>query len=102
MMFMLKGKYPEEHLNSILKIQKLCDSVAGNPCYLLTITSDVKKHDIAINVNGQSQRKQGIEKKLSKLNTSALGHQVNESSNEAEQKDKDKANDECWLFRDPN
>ncbi len=27
---------------------------------------------------------------------------MNESSNEAEQKDKDKANDECWLFRDPN
>jgi len=52
MMFMLKGKYPEEHLSSIFKIQKLCDSVAGNPCYLLTITSDVKKHDIAINVNG--------------------------------------------------
>jgi len=51
MMFMLKGKYPEEHLNSILKIQKLCDSIAGNPCYLLTITSDVKKHDVSININ---------------------------------------------------
>jgi hypothetical protein len=49
MLFNLKSKYPEEHLNSILKINNLCETVAGNPCYILTITSDVKKTDISIN-----------------------------------------------------
>lgn len=49
MLHMFKNKYPEEHLNSILKINNLCDSIAGNPCYLLTITSDVKRTDINLN-----------------------------------------------------
>ena len=45
---MLKTRYPEDHLNNVLKVQKLCDSVAGNPCYILTITTDVKKNDISL------------------------------------------------------
>lgn len=49
MLFSLRQKYPEEYLSSIMKTNKLCDSVAGNPCYLITITNDIKKHDIQIN-----------------------------------------------------
>lgn len=72
MLYVLKTKYPEEHLNSILKVNNLCDTIAGNPCYLLTITSDVKKTDVPINLPGTSQRKPGAEKRLSKLNTTML------------------------------
>jgi hypothetical protein len=53
MLFNLKSKYPEEYLNSILKINNLCDTIAGNPCYLLTITNDVKKHDVQINTRAK-------------------------------------------------
>lgn len=52
MLYVLKTKYPEDHLNSILKVNNLCDTIAGNPCYLLTITSDVKKTDVPINLPG--------------------------------------------------
>lgn len=45
---MLKTRYPEEHLNNVLKVQKLCDTIAGNPCYILTITTDVRKNDISL------------------------------------------------------
>ena len=46
LLFILQAKHNEEHLNNILKINKLCDTVGGNPCYILTITNDVKKNDI--------------------------------------------------------
>ena len=46
LLFVLKTRYPEDHLNQILKVNTLCETVAGNPCYVLTITQDVKKHDI--------------------------------------------------------
>ena len=46
LLFALQSKYPEDYLNNILKINRLCDTVAGNPCYILTITTDVKKNDI--------------------------------------------------------
>ena len=45
-LFALKSRHSEEHLKNVLKIQKLCDSIAGNPCYILTITTDVNKNDI--------------------------------------------------------
>ena len=46
LLYVLKTRYPEEHLNNVLKIQKLCETIAGNPCYILTITNDVRKNDI--------------------------------------------------------
>jgi len=48
-LFVLNTRYPEEHLNNILKVQKLCDTVGGNPCPILTITNDVRKNDINLN-----------------------------------------------------
>ena len=48
LLYVLKTRYPEEHLNNVLKVQKLCDSIAGNPCYILTITTDVRKNDISL------------------------------------------------------
>ena len=47
-LFALKSKYPEEHVNNVLKMNRLCDTMAGNPCYILTITSDVRKNDIQL------------------------------------------------------
>ena len=32
-----------------MKVEKLCDSLAGNPCYCLTITTDVKNTDVKMN-----------------------------------------------------
>ena len=32
-----------------MKVEKLCDTFAGNPCYCLTITSDVKNSDVKMN-----------------------------------------------------
>ena len=46
LLFALQTKYPEDHLNNVLKINRLCETVGGNPCYILTITNDVKKNDI--------------------------------------------------------
>jgi hypothetical protein len=48
LLFALKTRYPEDHLKNVLKMQKLCDTMAGNPCYILTITSDVNKNDIDV------------------------------------------------------
>lgn len=49
LLFALKTRYQEDYLNSVLKVQKLCETLGGNPCYILTITSDVKKNDIPLN-----------------------------------------------------
>lgn len=49
LLFVLNSRYPEEHLNNILKVQKLCESVGGNSCHILTITNDVRKNDINLN-----------------------------------------------------
>lgn len=57
LLFVLKSRYPEEHLNNVLKIQKLCETMAGNPCYILTITTDVQKNDIKISaLTGQADK----------------------------------------------
>lgn len=48
LLYVLKTRYPTEYLNNVLKVQKLCETMAGNPCYILTITSDVKKNDIPL------------------------------------------------------
>lgn len=54
LLFVLKTKYPEEHLNNVLKVQKLCETMAGNPCYILTITTDVKRNDISLSHQAQA------------------------------------------------
>jgi len=41
-LFLLRSKHPTDHLNQILRVNTLCNTIAGNPCYVLTITSDVK------------------------------------------------------------
>jgi hypothetical protein len=51
MLHLLKSKYSEEHLEYVLRINTVCESLAGNPCFLLTITNDVKKHDISLKHN---------------------------------------------------
>lgn len=45
-LFQTQNSLPEEHLDNILKVQKLCDSLSGNPCLCITITKDVKTTDV--------------------------------------------------------
>ena len=73
---MLKSKFPEEHLAQVLKINKICETMAGNPCYLLTITSDVKRNDVVL---GKADGERPSEPNTAKLKASS-GHNVNLSS----------------------
>ena len=45
---MINKKYEQEHLQDIYKCEKLCDTVGGKPCYVLTITDNVKEDDINV------------------------------------------------------
>ena len=81
LLFMLKSKFPEEHLNSILKINKMCETMAGNPCYLLTITSDVKKNDVIL-----GKPTEGTSEPVSSKLKSNSGHNVNAVNNSAPSK----------------
>ena len=45
---MINKKKEEENLQDIYKCEKLCDTVGGKPCYVLTITDNVKEDDISV------------------------------------------------------
>jgi len=47
-MFSIQKNYDSDHLKQIFKQEKLCDTVGGNPCYVLTITDNVTDDDIKI------------------------------------------------------
>ena len=47
-LFLVKSKYGEDHCNNVMKMQTLCETMAGNPTYILTITTDVRKNDIPL------------------------------------------------------
>ena len=47
-MFTIKKQTPPDFLNSIYKQEKLCQTLAGNPCYCLTITSNVQEDDCIV------------------------------------------------------
>ena len=81
LLFMLRSKFPEEHLNSILKINKVCETMAGNPCYLLTITSDVKRNDIILGKATDG----ATDPSSSKLNPNS-GHNVHAATSSAQAK----------------
>ena len=72
LLFILKTKFPEEHLNQILKVNKVCETLAGNPCYLLTITSDVKKNDIILGRASDGEEKKTTEPQTAKLKGSSF------------------------------
>ena len=86
-MFALQSKYPEDYLNNILKINRLCDTVGGNPCYILTITTDVKKNDINLDKarKGSAQKKErqnsakGIDNNASHLQNNSNANNANAS-----------------------
>lgn len=39
--YTIKRKYPQDYLRNVMRIQKLCDSMLSNPCYVLSITENV-------------------------------------------------------------
>lgn len=43
---MINKKFDSDHLQEIYKCQKLCNTVGGKPCYVLTITDNIKEDDI--------------------------------------------------------
>ena len=45
-LFMITKKYESDHLQNIYKHEKLCNTIGGKPCYVLTITDNVKEDDI--------------------------------------------------------
>ena len=50
-LFYINKHYDQSYLQNIYKVEKLCDSVAGNPCYVITITDNVQETDIKIEDN---------------------------------------------------
>lgn len=44
-MFSIKKSYDNEYLKNIYKHEKLCHTVDGNPCYVLTITDNINEDD---------------------------------------------------------
>lgn len=44
-LFSIKKNYNSEHLKQIYKCEKLCQTVDGNSCYVLTITDNVIEDD---------------------------------------------------------
>jgi hypothetical protein len=47
-LFLVNKQYDAEHLQNIYKCEKLCNTVGNKPCYVLTITENVKEDDISI------------------------------------------------------
>ena len=44
-LFSIKKNYEPDHLKYIYKHEKLCDTISGKPCYVLTITDNVLEDD---------------------------------------------------------
>ena len=47
-LFLINKRFEESYLKNILKVEKMCDTLGGNPCYVLTITENVDEHKIDI------------------------------------------------------
>ena len=47
-LFQINKTYEAEHLQNIYKCEELCTTLGGNPCYVLTITDNVKEDDINV------------------------------------------------------
>ena len=69
-------------------MNKVCETLAGNPCYLLTITSDVKKNDIVLG-RASDDEKKPVEPQTAKLKGSSflnLNNATVKQSNSAQPK----------------
>ncbi len=47
-LFQIHRKYDGNYLQNIYKSEVLCNTIAGNPCYVLTITENVQDDDVNI------------------------------------------------------
>ena len=62
-LFSIKKNHEPEHLKQIYKHEKLCNTISGKPCYVLTITDNVNEDD-CIKVEGNEVKSKNQFKEL--------------------------------------
>lgn len=50
-LFSITKKHPPEYLKTNYKVQKLCNTIEGNICHLITITDNIQNEQQAISLS---------------------------------------------------